>query len=126
MKTMTTAERFFWSHAGYSWNQTEGETKAQGRRRCAVALAKAEAWAADQGMTFAWESDDFPDLSWMTEQEQAEPHEVLVCIARYRDGSVAASLGGIVDPDRTYGRIVEAELASEAKHDCMVSLAEAI
>jgi hypothetical protein len=126
MKTMTIAERFFWSHAGYSWNTSEGETKAQGRRRCAALLAEAEVWAADQGMTFTWEHDDCPDLSWMTEAEQAEPHEVLVCLARYADGSIAASLGGIVDPDRTYGRIVEAELASEAKHDCLTTLAEAI
>ena len=30
-KTMTTAERFFWKHAGYAWNP-QTETRAQGRR----------------------------------------------------------------------------------------------
>jgi hypothetical protein len=77
-------------------------------------------------MTFAWEWDDCPDLSWMTEAEQAEDHEVLVCIAKYRDGSIAASVGGIVDPDKTYRRITEAELASEARHEALAAFMGAI
>jgi hypothetical protein len=119
---MTEQERFFWQHAGYSYDP-KTETRATGRTRCARSLADAETWAESVGMTFEWEWDESPDLSWMTESEQAEEHEVLVCIARYRDGEIAGSLG---DPDPTYRRVVEAELASEAKHDCLASLEEAI
>jgi len=125
MKTMTTAERFFWKWAGYSFDP-KTETQAQGRRRCAALLAEAEAWAEGQEMTFTWEWDESPDLSFMDPDEAAEPHEVLVCIARYRDGSVAASLGGIVDPDSEYQREIAAELAAEAKHECLALLGEAI
>jgi hypothetical protein len=123
--TMTESERFFWTNAGYSYDP-KTETKAQGRRKCATILAEAEVWASEQEMSFTWEYDDCPDLSWMTESEQAEDHEVLVCLAKYRDGSVAGALGGIVDADRTYRRVVEAEIAAEAQHDCLAALMGAI
>jgi hypothetical protein len=38
MKAMTTDQRFFWKHSGYSYDP-KTETRAQGRRRCAEALA---------------------------------------------------------------------------------------
>jgi hypothetical protein len=126
MKTMTTAQRFFWEHAGYSWNAVEGETRAQGRRRCAESLASAETWAQEQGMTFTWDFDQDADLSWMTDEERAQEHEVLGCVARYRDGSVAGSLGGVIDPDDMYLRVVEAELASEARSEAINLLMEGI
>lgn len=124
-KRMTPAERFFWTHAGFSYDP-KTQSKAQGKRHCAAVLAEAEAWAQSVGMSFAWEWDECPDLSWMSEAEQAEEHEVVVCIARYRDGSVAASLANIVDADRTYRRVVEAELALEAQAEVLASVMEAV
>lgn len=110
-----TPRQFFYQHAGYAYDPTT-ESKTAGRRRCARALAQAEAWAQTHGLTFEWTHDDDANLSWMTPEEQAQPHEVLCCVARYRDGAIAACLGGIIDADdRTYGRVIEAELALEAQ-----------
>lgn len=106
---MTTAERFFYKHAGYSYDP-KSETKAQGRRRCARLLADAETWAADAGLTFTWEWDETP---W--DGDGPAPSEVLGCIARWPDGRHAASLWGIADPSRAYARVIEAELACEAR-----------
>ena len=72
------------------------------------------------------EYDQDADLSFMTETEQAEPREVMVCIARYRDGVVAGCLGGIVDANRDYVRVVEAELAAEARAEAMAALLSGI
>src|SRR5882724_235445 len=118
---MTNAERFFWTNAGFSYDP-KTETRAQGRRKCARLLAEAEVWAENIGLRFLWEYDDCPDLSFMTETEQLEPHEVLVCIARYPDGAIAGSLCGIVDADADYRRVVEAELAAEARVEATASL----
>lgn len=50
----------------------------------------------------------------------------LEVLARYTGTrQVAASLGGIIDPDRDYRRVIEAELASEAA-EAMAALMEAI
>jgi hypothetical protein len=40
-------------------------------------------------------------------------HEILGCILKTRDDAHAASLWGIIDADRDYGRMVQAELALE-------------
>lgn len=125
MKTMTRTERFFWTHAGFSWKSSE-ETRAQGRRRCAAFLADAEYWAKDQGIVFTWEIDNDADLSWMTEAERAQDHECVGCVARWADDSIAGSLWGIVDPSRDDGRVVEAELAAEAKAEALDALMGAI
>lgn len=66
-----------------------------------------------------WEWDDSPDLSWMTDEERAQPHECLVALLEVRCGqceawTVKECMGGIVDADRDYVRIIEAELACEA------------
>ena len=128
MATMTPAERFFWKHAGYSYDPAT-ETKAQGRRRCASLLAEAEAWAKDHELTFTWEHDPFGELgdheAWC-EAGCGRSHEILLCLARYRDGEVAASLSGIIDPDRNYARVIEAELALEARAETLASVFEAI
>lgn len=104
---MTTlrAYRFFFEHAGYVVGH-----RAEG----ALQLARAEAFADDNGWVASWEWDDCPDLSWMSEAERAEPHEVLCCLLRDADGNVLASLCGIVDPDNAYRRVVVAELSLEA------------
>ncbi len=123
-KTMTPAERFFWKHAGYSYNP-EVETRAQGRRRGATALAEAEARARHEEITFEWDVDEGGCIGCCCESPDCkcatgEPHEVLVCYAIGHDteegdsGPILASLGGICEPDAHYRRVVEAELALEA------------
>jgi hypothetical protein len=86
----------------------------------AAELARAEAWLraecdADR-VRIMWDHDEDPDLSWLEPGETVS--EVLVCaILRLcpdtGDWHCVASLCGITDPDRDYGRLVEAELASE-------------
>lgn len=101
---MTTATlrayRFFFEHAGYIVGQ---------RAQCALGLARAEQYARDNDWEAEWIPDDDADLSWMTEEEQREPHEVLGCILRDSDGNVLASLWGITDPTFGYTRVVEAD-----------------
>lgn len=113
-KQLTAAQLFFYENAGYSVGK--GETQEQGRIRCAIELAQAEKYARNLEWEFIWDWDECPDLSWMTEEEQAEEHEVLCC--RIPDPEKPryslASLSGITDPDSNYRRVIEAELASEA------------
>ena len=114
-KQLTIDQFFFYQHAGYSHNP-ETETAEQGRLRCAVELAEAETIAERLGYSFEWEWDSDPDLSWMSDEEREQDHEVLCC--RIPDPDTPryslASLSGITDPDRSYRRVIEAELASEA------------
>lgn len=102
------AYRFFFEHAGY----VVGE-----RAQCALSLARAERYARDNDWNADWVADDCPDLSWMSDEEQRQPHEVLGCILRDADGNSLGSLWGITDPDNAYMRVVAAELASEAMHN---------
>jgi hypothetical protein len=118
-KTMTPAERFFWTHAGYSYGQ--GETKASGRRRSAEEMAKAEQDAERMGWTASWEWDDMP---W--DGDVPAPHEVLGCVLKNDRGEVLASLWGIGDPDKNYRRVIEAELALEARGEIINAVLEAI
>lgn len=111
-KAMTTAERFFWKHAGYS--VTQGETKAQGKRRCAIALAEAEAYAQDAAWEFDW-SD-----SWDCDHEKEygyTPETCESCLLTDADGHILASLSCIDDVSNEQRRVIEAELAMEAYDD---------
>lgn len=94
------AVAFFYKYAGWSYDPKK-ETKAQGRRRCAVELAKAEHEASQRGWTYEWEHDE--SEYQMGDAETEMPSEVLCCVLRDQH-----------DPDRNYGRVVEAELAYEA------------
>ena len=113
--------RFFFEHAGY----VVGE-----RAIGALALARAEAKAKQDGVHFDWQEDCDVDLGdhevWCSDERanRQHDHEVLYCVA-YKDcycknaahkphRDIVASLSGIIDPDRNYRRIVEAELALEA------------
>jgi hypothetical protein len=100
--------RFFFENAGYIVGH---------RAECALALARAERRARDNNWAAEWVADDDADLSWMTEDERQQPHEVLGCVLRDADGNVLASLWGITDPDSSYQRVVEAELAAEALYN---------
>lgn len=96
--------------AAFRWFKANACQQSQ----TALMLAKAEQWAEQQGVTFHWQGDDEP---WDPGDTDYTPTEVLGCIARSADGEVLASLWGIADPDRNYGRVIEAELASEAFSD---------
>lgn len=103
------AVNFFREHAGY----------VVGRRMAgALDLARAERWAASEDVNFMWTADEDADLSWATPRQREQIQEVMCCLAALRrDGqaTVTASLCGIVDPDRNYQRVVEAELANELR-----------
>jgi hypothetical protein len=102
------AWRFFLENAGYC--------TPPGRAAFALALAHAERWAQENDLTFTWEPDFDPDLSWMSEGERAKEHVSEGCVCRDAEGHVLTSLWGIVDADQKYRRVVEGELASEAHH----------
>jgi hypothetical protein len=110
--TLTEAEQFFYDHAGYSY-RADHETKGSGRTRIAVLLADAEEARKRAGAEVQWEED--PDI-WGEDAEATYWYAALVG----ESGETLASLGGIgfaegKGPDTDpYGRVVEAELASEA------------
>ena len=85
----------------------------------AMDLARAECEGLAREWRVQWEDDSDPDLSWMTTRERKDPHEVLCAVlvgpsksVGYSD--VIDSMCGIVDPDRNYARVVEAEMVSDA------------
>lgn len=99
---------FFFEHAGH----IVGE-----RAVCALTLARAEQHARDNDWNAEWECDESPDLSWMSEEEQRQDHEVLCCVLKDSQGNVLGSLCGITDPDNAYRRVIAAELAAEALYN---------
>lgn len=89
----------------------------------ALALAKAEAWLDEQEDIVAMTGPDWDiDDSWMSDEERRQPHTwevyrlVRVCEdhgADCRHAETLASVGGVVDADAAYARVLFAELASE-------------
>lgn len=92
----------------------------------ALALARAEAWFAQQpDLEFRWEADQHVDLSWASERERKRWErdggpalegcvlwrKCKTCEHWHPDYAVA--LWGIVDADGDYRRLVAAELALE-------------
>ena len=111
-----TAVEFFVQHAGFSYNPAT-ETPEQGKLRCARALVSAERWAAVNDLTVEW-ADDWDGDNSYTEQAEFDGYTVTTCeMARLvdTDGNVLASLGCIDDATDDYRRVIEAELAEEAK-----------
>jgi hypothetical protein len=98
-KQLTADQFFFYQNAGYSHDPK-----------------KAEQHARNLGWEFEWEFDQDPDLSWMTDEDRKQEHEVLCCRIPDPENTRFSlpSLCGITDPDSNYRRVVEAELASEA------------
>lgn len=117
-KQLTVDQFFFYQNAGYSYDP-KTETLEEGRLRSARELADAETIGQRLGYVFEWELDECPDLSWMSDEEREQDHEVLCC--RIPDPESIwhslASLCGITDPDSRYRRVIEAELAAEAIAD---------
>jgi hypothetical protein len=112
------AVSFFLKHAGWGYDPKK-ETKAQGRRRGAKLLAEAEAFAEAHRWKVEWKED--PEEYQMGDAETEHPKEVLVAVLKDRNGRVLGSLGGIGDPTKNYGRVIEAELALEAMDDYLKS-----
>lgn len=116
---MTKDEQFFYEHAGYS-HDPKTETPEQGRVRCAKDLAAAETYAKDHDWSFDWSWDDGGDLgdhSEWCDMEYQHDHNIEVCMLRGADGNVLEALGGIIDADNNYRRVVQAELASQALYE---------
>lgn len=120
MKTLTPDQQFFYNQAGYSYDP-KTQTKEEGKRECAIALAEAEFIAKARNVRFEWRKDDITSEDFSDEKPF---YRLWYCIARF-NGDVISSLGGI-DFGRNkspfgepYKRVVEAELclefASEAK-----------
>lgn len=117
------AAAFFFEHAGYSYDPAR-ETADQGRKRCAIELARAERDARAQGIWFSWDRDEEGCAGGDYKPCKSDPlgprHLVMYCIAkRNKPGQdhvydVLASLSGICEPSPEYRRVVEAELAMEA------------
>lgn len=115
-KTYKTPYAFFFARAGYSYNASKGETRKQGRIRCAQALAKAEDWAKLH-LSFSWSIDRDADSSDFSDEKPS--WSLWVCTVHDSKGQSCASLCGI-DFGRNgepwghpYKRVVEAEMALE-------------
>jgi hypothetical protein len=103
-KALERSYDFFRKHAGFVVGKS-----AQG----AWKLARAELEAASRGWYCEWEDD--PDgFDTLGEIPPEEVEEVLIAVLYDENGEMLASLGGIVNPDRNYARVVEAELAVDA------------
>lgn len=102
---------FFYKHAGYGHGP--GETPEQGRKRGAIALAKAEQEAAARGWRVEW-SEDPEGWDSLGDIDPDDVREILQAVLYDEEGNVLGSLGSIVNPDRNYSRVVEAEIALEA------------
>jgi hypothetical protein len=93
------AAKFFQKHSGSDLDH-------------GLKLAKAERFAEDSGWKVEWSPDQDPYE--MGDAETEHPNEVLVAVLKDASGNVLESLSGIGDPNQTYARVVEAELALEA------------
>lgn len=111
---------FFFEHAGYSYDPAR-ESRTDGRERCARELAAAEVWGVQMAYTFEWEIDQETDSSEWTDERPSWC--TWNCIMRDQAGNVLASLCAIDfgrdgDPwGQPYARVVQAELADEARSE---------
>lgn len=116
---LTEDQRFFWEHAGWSYNP-KTETKREGRMRGAIALANAEQHARSERWYYTWVEDDDADVSWMDKKARRDYRmgktKMLGCVLYDSNDEVLASLWAIHVSGRgdAYCRVVEAELALEA------------
>lgn len=111
----TEALRFFWEHGGYNYDPAT-ETADEGRARCALEAAGAEVWAREQGIEFRWE-DDWNVGDHVAEfdcYEDGGPDTCEMCAA-YLGDTLLACLGCIDDASDEYRRVIEADLAMEAR-----------
>ena len=119
---MQSPYHFFLKHAGYSHGK--GETKQQGRIRCARRLADDERKARIGGFSYVWDVDPHStSAEWIDDNEDGgrncDPWQTWQCCMLNADGRIVASLHSI-DFGRDgspwgepYKRVVEAELAAD-------------
>lgn len=112
---LTMPERFFYNHAGWSYDPVK-ETRERGRVRCARNYAAVEAIAREGGYSFEWTESDISSAEF----SDARPvWQLWDCIMRDASGRVVQSLHGCdfgrkaTGPYGDYRRVVEAELADE-------------
>lgn len=108
------AVEFFHENAGWGYNPAT-ETPEEGRMRGARLLAEAEAWAREVGLRFDWR-DDW-DVDHVAEFDCYEDEGPTTCesAAAWLGRTVVAALGCIDDATDEYRRVIEAELALEAR-----------
>jgi len=105
------AVAFFRKHApGVRGQENEG----------ARALAYAEQEATARGWRVEWR-DDPEGWDSLGDIDPETVKEVFYAVLFDENENVLASLGSIVDPDRAYGRVVEAELALEALNNAGIA-----
>ena len=124
----------------YAYFRQHGEPAQSAAR-----LARAEAWADTYGYTTEWDWDDLTLAECWEDHDSQCPearreayeyhgriprwpnapheHEILSCRVRDPDGRTAAACGGIVDPDRHFGRFMEADLLAEVREEIMAERA---
>jgi hypothetical protein len=112
----TPAESFFYDHAGFSY--APDEPPENGKRRCAIALARAEARAHKRQYVVRWSIDPGIDSSDFSDELPVWSLWQAACYDA--NGEIQASLHGIDfgrdgHPDSdAYARVVAAELYQEA------------
>lgn len=108
------AERFFYKHAGYSYDPAT-ETQEEGRVRCAKELAKAEAWlTAQPGFEVEWMEDTDYDPKDYDVPMPATGWGCIVKVGEKRESLWGITFDGDGHPSgNPYARVVVAELASE-------------
>lgn len=110
------AVAFFYANAGMSYHP-DRETVEEGTLRCATEMAADEAWGKTVGIEFTW-SDDW-EIDHMREfdcYDDGPPSTCELCVARL-NGETVGALGCIDDASDDYRRVIEAELAGEARHE---------
>lgn len=111
------ALQFHYEHGGYSYDPAT-ERPEDGRARYALAAAGAEAWAQEQGLEFRWEDDwtvtDHAHEFCADAYPAGNPETCEMCGAWLGDECLAA-MGCIDDATDEYRRVIEADLAMEAR-----------
>lgn len=119
---MNGSERFFYDNAEFSWDPRI-ETREEGRRSAAKALAKAEQWATEKAVMFKWDIDRDSDSSDFSGERPA--WVLWECCAYLTDENIPDAGVRGVDFGRdgsprgsAYARVIRASLAL----DMMVGL----
>ncbi len=116
-KPSRAAVQFFYENAGSAYNPAK-ETEEQGKRRGAIALARAEQWLSEQpGHTIEWLEDADYEPCQCGDSGCESPSFGWGCVVKVGDEQQSLwgiGFGGDGYPSGdTYARVVVAELALE-------------
>lgn len=111
---LTPDQRFFFETAGFSYDP-KTETPEQGRTRCAIQLADAEATYLQAHKVSTVECE------WHDDEECDTCERAAITVHDERSGKriPLSALGGIVDADDNCRRVARAELALECRDDLL-------